>query len=139
MINGFGFCASVDGLNRYVYNSATDKAQKYDFVGNLLEENISVTDAVKVRLKPVHFIMMVDLLESCKARVVDVNGDISEFTFSTPLFKTYEMLNMLLGMNIRFKTQRMVKANGIDVAAFLLCVSESIDIISTMNKIPQKV
>ena len=133
---GFSFCSSIDGLYRYVINNDTQIVQKYDMVGNLLDENVPLTNEIQVRAKPCHCIMMVDLISNCKARLLKATGEMKDYTFSVALFKAFEMLRMLLGKDIRFNTQTQKNIQGIDVAAFLLCITDTVDIEAVLNKIP---
>lgn len=133
----FGFCASADRMHRYILNYATKRVKQYDMMGNVQIEDMDITPQINAAVKPVHCVMLIDRITACGVRVVTVNDEVTEYNLSVSAYKAYEMLNMLLKNDIRFKVQKMAKVQGIEVAAYMLFITDKIDIIATLNKLPK--
>lgn len=133
----FGFCASADRMHRYILNYDTKRVKQYDMMGNVQIEDMDITPQINATVKPVHCVMLIDRITACGVRVVTVNDEVTEYNLSVSAYKAYEMLNMLLKNDIRFKVQKMAKVQGIEVAAYMLFITDKIDIIATLNKLPK--
>lgn len=133
----FGFCASADRMHRYILNYDTKRVKQYDMMGNVQIEDMNITPQINATVKPVHCVMLIDRITACGVRVVTVNDEVTEYNLSVSAYKAYEMLNMLLKNDIRFKVQKMAKVQGIEVAAYMLFITDKIDIIATLNKLPK--
>lgn len=136
MLNSFSFCTSVDMMYRYVSSNNNGVIMKYDFVGNLVEENIPMTPEIQARLKPVHCVMIVGLMNNSKAQVITANGECFDYNLTVSDVKALDMLQLFISKDIRFKTAREVVNNGRTFPTIMLCISETVDINTIMNKLP---
>ena len=133
----FGFSVSADRMSRYILNYNTKRVVQYDMMGNVQVEDMDITPYINTTAKPVHCVMLVDKITSCGVRVITTDDDIQEYNLSVSAYKAYEMLAMLLGNDIRFRVQKMAIVQGIEVAAYMLFITDKVDIIGTLNKLPK--